>query len=110
MAHNGQRKETVSSSILIRKEAMGKKILIAEPREVIRTGLCTVFQKDTSVSEVKDISTGEELKKHLSSLDFDLAVVSQTLITDLKLLPQGKFILLTDEPDLNILMAAYEDN
>jgi DNA-binding NarL/FixJ family response regulator len=87
---------------------MGKKILIAEPREVIRTGLCTVFQKDTSVSEVKDISTGEELKKHLSSLDFDLAVVSQALITDMKLLPRGRFILLTDEPDLSILMCAYE--
>jgi DNA-binding NarL/FixJ family response regulator len=87
---------------------MGKKILIAEPREVIRTGLCTVFQKDISVSEVKDISTGEELKKHLCSLDFDLAVISQTLITDMKLLPPGRFILLTDEPDLSILTAAYE--
>lgn len=87
---------------------MGKKILIAETREVIRTGLCTVFQKDTSVSEVKDISTREELKKHLSSFDFDLAVVSQTLITDMKLLPRGRFILLADEPDLSILMCAYE--
>ncbi|HTK06846.1 MAG TPA: response regulator transcription factor [Ktedonobacteraceae bacterium] len=87
---------------------MGKKVLVAEPREVLRTGLCTVFQKDTSVSEVIEVATCEELKKHLSRLDFDLVVVSQILISDVKALPQGRFVLLIDEPDLDVLMDAYE--
>ena len=87
---------------------MGKRVLIAEPREVIRAGLCMVFQRDASVSEVIDVAIREEFDEHLSSLDFDLAVVSHALITDMRLLPQGKFALLIDEPDLNVLMRAYE--
>lgn len=87
---------------------MAKKVLIAEPREVIRTGLCSVFHKDTSVSEVSSVATRDELKHRLSSPDIDLTIVSQTLITDIRLLPQGKFALLVDEPDLNMLMHAYE--
>ncbi|MBV9615597.1 MAG: response regulator transcription factor [Ktedonobacteraceae bacterium] len=86
---------------------MGKKVLIAEPRDVIRAGLRSVFQKDISVSEVSDVATREELKKYLSP-DIDLAVVSQTVITDMKLLPQGRFVLLIDKPDFNVLMCAYE--
>ena len=87
---------------------MGKRVLIAEPREVIRTGLCIVFQKDTSVSEVKSVNTREELKKHLSSFDVDLAIINQSLAPDLKALPAGKFALLIDEPDLDGLLCAYE--
>ena len=30
------------------------------------------------------------------------------MITDMKLLPQGRFVLLIDEPDFNVLMCAYE--
>jgi DNA-binding NarL/FixJ family response regulator len=91
-----------------KKELMGKKVLVAESREVIRTGLCTVFRKDTSVSEVSEVTTHEELRKHLSRLDVDLVVVTQALITDMKVLPQGRFVLLIDEPDLDVLMYAYE--
>lgn len=87
---------------------MGKKVLIAEAREVIRTGLCTVFQNDTSVSEVNGVATRDGLKRYLCSFDADLAVVSYALITDMKLLPQGRFVLLIDEPDFNVLMCAYE--
>ena len=87
---------------------MEKKILIAEPREVIREGLCSVFQKETTVSDVSWVATHEELKQQLSSLNVDLVIVSQILITDIQLLPQGRFVLLIDKPDLNMLMHAYE--
>jgi DNA-binding NarL/FixJ family response regulator len=87
---------------------MGKKVLVAESREVFRTGLCTVFRKNTSVAEVSEAATYEELKKHLSCLDVDLVVVSQTLLTDMKVLPQGRFVLLIDQPDIDVLMRAYE--
>lgn len=87
---------------------MGKRILIAEPREVIRAGLCEIFQNEPLVSEVNGIATHEELKKHLSSFDTDLAIVNHSLIQDMKLLPPGKFALLIDEPDLNTLVCAYE--
>jgi DNA-binding NarL/FixJ family response regulator len=88
---------------------MGKRVLIAEPREVVRTGLRTIFQEDISVSEVNEVTTHEAFKKRLSSLDFDLAVVNYTLITDTKLLPPGKFVLMIDKPDLNALIRAYEN-
>jgi DNA-binding NarL/FixJ family response regulator len=87
---------------------MGKKVLIAETREVIRVGLCIIFQNNKNVSEVTSTVSTEELKKHLSSCDFDLAVVNQMLITDMESLPQGRFALLMDELDLNMLKQAYE--
>lgn len=87
---------------------MKNKILIAEPREVLRAGLCRVFQDDASVSEVSSVATRDELKQRLSFPDIDLVIVSQKLITDIQMLPQGKFVLLIDEPDLSMLMRAYE--
>ncbi|HTK09078.1 MAG TPA: LuxR C-terminal-related transcriptional regulator [Ktedonobacteraceae bacterium] len=87
---------------------MGKKVLVAEPREVIRTGLCTVFRNDVAVSEVCEVTTCEELKKSLSCLDPDLVVVSQALITDMNVLPPERSVLLIDEPDLDMLIYAYE--
>lgn len=87
---------------------MGKRVVIAETREVIRAGLCSVFQKDKTVSQVDDVATHDELKRYLSSFNVDLAVVGQTLITDMKLLPQGRFVLLIDKPDFNVLLHAYE--
>jgi DNA-binding NarL/FixJ family response regulator len=87
---------------------MKKKVLVAEPREVIRTGLCRVFQQEPDVSEVSSVATRDELQQHLSFPDLDFVVVSQILITDIQSLPQGRFALLVDEPDLNDLMCAYE--
>jgi DNA-binding NarL/FixJ family response regulator len=87
---------------------MGKRVLIAESREVVRIGLRMVFQKDASVSEVNEVTTSEELKSQIISSDIDLVVVSQALMTDMKSLPQGRFVLLIDEPDLDVLMGAYQ--
>ena len=88
---------------------MGKSVLIVEERDVLRTGLCAVFQEDSSVSEVNGITSYEELKHHLSSFDVDLVVVNQRLLKDIRVLPRGKFILLIDKPDINGLMYAYEN-
>lgn len=87
---------------------MGKRVLIAEPREVVRAGLCTVFHQDASVSDVKDVATYEELQQHFAAFDTDLTIVSQMLITDVAVLPQGRFVILVDEPDLDVLVRTYE--
>ncbi|GHO82453.1 hypothetical protein [Dictyobacter formicarum] len=87
---------------------MGKKVLVAESREGVRTELCTVFQKDTSVSTVSEAATYEEVKKHLSCFDHDLIVINQALMTDIKVPSLENFALLIDEPDLDMLMYAYE--
>lgn len=87
-----------------------KKVLIAEMREIIRAGLCAIFQDDPFVADVANAATREELKKHISSHDFDLIIVNQALVMDIQSLPQGKFALLVDKPDLHSLRRAYEHN
>lgn len=86
---------------------MQHKVLIAEPCEILRIGLRTVFSGDSRVSHVYEAATKESLKAQLRSCDVDLAVVNQSFITDVTILPRGKFVILTSQPDMTILKAAY---
>ncbi len=89
---------------------MGQNILIAETREILRIGLRTIFVEDTRVSNVHEAATDESLKTQLlySGCELDLVVINQSLVTDVSILPKGNFVILTNEPDLTILKAAYE--
>lgn len=87
---------------------MGKKILIVEPRNLVRKGLHAIFEEDDRVSNVYEATTLEELKKQLLACLPDLLVIHQSLVTDIKQLPRDKFVLLIDEVDINMLLAAYK--
>jgi len=86
---------------------VGKYVLIAEARAILRTGLLNIFKGDPSVSQVGEAVTSEELKKQIESHPPDLIVTHQSLITDMQILPRGHFIILAAEPDKNMLLAAY---
>jgi DNA-binding NarL/FixJ family response regulator len=83
-------------------------ILIAEPREILRTGLRTIFANDKRVVQIYEARTQRELEQHINSRSFDLVVVNQHLITDISLLPRGQFVILTPELDIAWFQEAYE--
>lgn len=87
---------------------MGLHVLIAEPHGILRMGLRTIFADNPLVEQVYEAATSEELQKHLTSYFLDLVVIHPSLITDIKLLPRGHFVLLAPVPDRNMFLAALD--
>lgn len=86
---------------------MGKKLLIAEYREVIRAGLRTIFENDTRIADIYETESFEGLLKYLAH-PLDIIVVHQSLVSNINALPTDKFVLLVDKPDVEMLMTAYK--
>ncbi len=83
-------------------------ILIAEPRDILRTGLHTILAADERVATLLEASNAEELQKHLGSSSIDLVVVNQLLVSDITLLPANRFVLLTSEFNITTFLMAYK--
>lgn len=88
---------------------MGKHILIAEPRDIFRAGLRSIFQGDVRVSEVSDVDSYEGLKTNVTTSLPDIVVVNQSLISDFSVLPKGCLVLLTSSLDASQLLEAYHN-
>ncbi|GHO70181.1 DNA-binding response regulator [Ktedonobacter sp. SOSP1-52] len=86
---------------------MEQRILIAEPREVIRTGLRVILERDEQIKDIYEAFTSEDLRKLLHSYSCDLIIVHQSLASECTVLPMSKFILLVDEPDMDLFVKAY---
>jgi len=87
---------------------MGQNILIAEPCELLRIGLRTIFAEDQRVSNIHEATTKKGLEIYLRSHGVDLVVVNQSLITDAACLPIGNFVILTSKLDMSVLKATYK--
>lgn len=87
---------------------MPQNVLIAEPCELLRIGLRTILFENIHVSNIYEASTCESLRALVQRYALDLIVVNQSLITNVSILPRGKFVILTSEPDMTILRAAYK--
>jgi len=87
---------------------MGLSILIAEPRDILRTGLHTIFATDERVTTLCTASTTEELQRHLRSGRVDLIIVNQSLVPDIAALPSHRFVLLTSEFNISTFLMAYK--
>jgi DNA-binding NarL/FixJ family response regulator len=83
-------------------------LLIAEPHDILRRGLCTIFIEDESVEQVYEVATREDLEEHLQANSLDLLIVNQSLLPDVTLLPSGRFVILTPEFDVITFKIAYE--
>lgn len=84
-------------------------ILIAEPREVIRTGLRAILEQDEMVATVYEAVTYEEIQDLLhQDNQLDLLLVHQSLAKKINTFPTNKLILLIDEPELALFLEAHE--
>lgn len=86
---------------------MGYAVLIAEPTELTRIGLKTIFAGDRRVSHIYEAATGGCLETQLRHYAVDLVIANQLLVTDVALLPKGKFVILTAKPDMITLRTIY---
>nr|BBH87138.1 DNA-binding response regulator [Thermosporothrix sp. COM3] len=87
---------------------MQMNIVIAEPRDVLREGLRAILLEDNRVSNVHGVTNEKELLSYLLNHRPDLVIVNQSLISEITNLPTKRFAILTDEPDMALLKAAYE--
>jgi len=87
---------------------MHLKVLVAEAREVLRVGLCSILASDTRVAEVYEMVNEKELLSVLSTFKPDLIIVNQALVSDLSILQTQNFLVLASVPDITTLKAAYE--
>lgn len=87
---------------------MEQTVVIAEPWEILRIGLRTVFLEDPRVSYVYEVSTYEALQAKLASCKIDLVVINQVLVEDFSQLPDLNVVILTSKPDMKALQAAYK--
>jgi len=109
----GARSETNQRTGFQKKERVqelptGQNILLAEPHELLRIGLRAIFAEDQRVAHIHETTTSQGLETQLRRNSVDLVVVNQSLINDIKSLPEGNFIILAPELDFNTLKAAYK--
>jgi DNA-binding NarL/FixJ family response regulator len=87
---------------------MGLKVLIAEPHDVLLTGLRAIFEKDARVSCIYEATNEKDLQAQLAKILLDLVVVDQSLITKFAILPRKRFVVLADKPSLALLKATFQ--
>lgn len=88
---------------------MGKYVFIAEPRDIFRVGLRTIFQDDTRVSKVFDAASIEGLTANFASSVPDIAIIHQSLLSDFSVFPKGCLVVLTSALDASMLLEAYHN-
>jgi DNA-binding NarL/FixJ family response regulator len=80
-------------------------ILLADPRELQRKGLHTLF-KTVRIARCIEAATIHEIKQALVSYPIDLVVIHQSLITAIKLLPKDHFVIMAERLDIDLLNIA----
>lgn len=85
--------------------AKQKQVLVAVPHETVRKGVCAAFAEEPNIV-LHEAITIEALKEWLREQKFDLVVVHQSLVTDITILPRGRFVLLVSEPDMEMYSMA----
>jgi len=86
---------------------MEREVLIAEPSDILRAGLRAVLTGDKCVVRLHEAATKEELYTQLRSKSLDMVVVNQSLLTDISILPRGRFVILTAALDRDFFQRAY---
>lgn len=87
---------------------MDSHILIAEKQEVLRKGLCAIFEENTPAVTLYEAAGEQELRMQLRQHVFDMVIVNQELISDVKILPVKGFVILAAELDMAILKSTYK--
>lgn len=86
---------------------MKKDVLIADPREAFRQELQAMFTSHSKDTQVHEAVTCQELLEHLKTRTFDFIIVNQTVISDITILPRGKYLILAPQPDMMMLHTAH---
>jgi DNA-binding NarL/FixJ family response regulator len=83
-------------------------ILIAESRDILRAGLHAIFASDERVTTIYEASNREEVQKYLRDYAIDLIIINQKMISDITVLPPGRFVLLVADFSIATFLAAHK--
>lgn len=85
---------------------MGMLILLAIPQNTLRLELKATYSKLTSNCNIREAATSQDFDNLLLICPWDLAVVHQSLITDITKLPKDHFVVITNTPDSGVFLAS----
>lgn len=83
-------------------------VLIVEPCEILRMGIKLIFTGDKRVSDLYEAVTIADMKMQIQRYNPQLVVLNQSLVTTIKDLPKGNFVVLAATLNVEILKAAYK--
>lgn len=87
---------------------MAQRLLIAALDDIVRSGLRAIFAEDKRIADIYEVATKEGLSTFLASTPVDVVIIDQILVTDFTILPQGNFVVVTAEPDIQSLLLAHQ--
>src|SRR2546429_5898292 len=82
-------------------------VLLAEPSQLLRVGLCTIFAEDNRIKNIYEAATSEALEICLTEHQIDLIIINQLLIKEVTLLIDQlakKCVILALELDRKVLV------
>ena len=85
-------------------------IIVAEKRTLVRDALCILLRSVPIVAAIYEATTHEEVENYLTSHTVDLLLIHQSLVADIALLPRNHFVIIADEVDTHMLLAASKHN
>lgn len=83
-------------------------LLIAEPRDILRMGLHSVFATDERVTTLYEASNADELQKYLRNSSIDLSIINYSMVNDITRLPSNRFALLAPQFSIDAFLTAYK--
>lgn len=89
---------------------MRQKILLAASTDLLRFGLREVFKNECDADDIHEATTCEELRTMIATGSFDLAIIHECLVTDMRSLATVNFVLITADPDMSLLRQAYQQH
>lgn len=87
---------------------MKLQVLIADHRDILRAGLRAIFAADPNIECLYEAANQEELQKFLRTKSLDLIFVNQAFISNMAMLPQDRFVVLTSVLDYAVFQEAYK--
>ena len=84
---------------------MGKRILLADPRFVVRSGLRNFFSHEFPDAYIEEATTSQTCSTLLAAHLYDVIVVHQLFLATQT--PEGKVIVLAHRPDKELLQLAH---
>ncbi len=85
---------------------MGLRIVLADPRDLIRKGLRELLTAFPIVEHIDEVATVEALQGYLSAYSIDLAIIHQAFISEINVLPKEYFLIVATQGGTDISLTA----
>lgn len=88
---------------------MSLRLLLADLRSMRLTGLRLLLsQEKTRIEFIDEVTMVDALARKLFTGDFALVIAHHSLVPDISILPNNRFVLLVAQPDQSLFQAARE--